>query len=138
MANNPRTLPSAYSFSVSWYPYLFSRFKGYEPRTWAAVEKILSTHYKNAPDGIPGNDDTGTMSAWAVFSMLGIYPDCPAEPTFTLVRPTFPKAVVTLPDGRQLTITRTPGAKRATVGGKSQGYRISHSALLNTTSISWK
>ena len=121
------------------YPYLFSRFKGYEPRTWAAVEMILSTNYKNAPDGIPGNDDTGTMSAWAVFSMLGIYPDCPAEPDFTLTRPTFPKAVVTLPDGRQLTITKASAqARKAQVDGKNKGYRISHADLLGTRSIAWR
>ena len=71
------------------YPYLFSRFKGEEKRTWKEVEGILTRHYKNAPDGIPGNDDTGTMSAWAVFSMLGFYPDCPADPAYTLTRPTF-------------------------------------------------
>jgi putative alpha-1,2-mannosidase len=121
------------------YPFLFSRFKGYEAHTWAAVEKILSNNYKNAPDGIPGNDDTGTMSAWAVFSMLGIYPDCPGEPAFTLTRPTFPKAVVTLPDGRELTITKTSAqAQKAQVDGKNKGYRISHEALLGTRSIAWR
>jgi len=121
------------------YAYLFSRFKGYEPRTWAAVEKILSTHYKNAPDGIPGNDDTGTMSAWAVFSMLGIYPDCPGEPDFTLTRPTFPKAVVTLPGGQELTITKASAqARKAQVDGKNKGYRISHQDLLDTRNIAWR
>ena len=121
------------------YPYLFSRFKGQEKRTWAAVERILATHYKNAPDGIPGNDDTGTMSAWAVFSMLGFYPDCPGEPYFTLTRPSFPKAVITLPDGQTVTLTRS-GAKasRVTVDGRNKGYRISHQDLLRSKSIVWK
>ena len=31
----------------------------------------LQKYFKNAPDGIPGNDDTGTMSAWAIFNMMG-------------------------------------------------------------------
>ena len=53
------------------YPYLFSRFKGEEWRTWKLTSELLAEHFKDAPDGIPGNDDTGTMSAWAVFSMLG-------------------------------------------------------------------
>ena len=121
------------------YAYLFSHFKGYEPRTWTAVEKILRENYKNAPDGIPGNDDTGTMSAWAVFSMLGFYPDCPGHPDFTLTRPTFPKAVVTLPDGSRITITRASAkASKASVDGKARGYRIFHTDLLKTRSISWK
>ena len=121
------------------YPYLFSRFKGEEKRTWTAVENILARHYKNAPDGIPGNDDTGTMSAWAVFSMLGFYPDCPGEPYFTLTRPSFSKAVITLPDGQTVTLTRS-GAKasRVTVDGRNKGYRISHQDLLRSKSIVWK
>ena len=121
------------------YPYLFSRFKGEEKRTWAAVEGILAKNYKNAPDGIPGNDDTGTMSAWAVFSMLGFYPDCPGEPYFTLTRPTFPKAVVVLPDGKELTISRSSaGATRARIDGRNKGYRISHSDLTAASSIVWR
>ena len=121
------------------YPYLFSRFKGYEKHTWETVETILAKNYKNAPDGIPGNDDTGTMSAWAVFSMLGFYPDCPGEPAFTLTRPTFPKAVITLPDGRELTITRTGSkASRALVDGRNKGYRISHTELTGSRNIVWK
>ena len=121
------------------YPYLFSRFKGYEKYTWEQVEKILKDHYKNAPDGIPGNDDTGTMSAWAVFSMLGFYPDCPADPSFTLTRPTFPKAVVTLPDGHTLTVTRTSAqASRALVDGRGKGYRLSHQDFLSASTVMWK
>ena len=121
------------------YPYLFSRFKGYEKHTWEAVETILANNYKNAPDGIPGNDDTGTMSAWAVFSMLGFYPDCPGEPYFTLTRPTFPKAVVVLPEGKELTISRSSaGATRARIDGRNKGYRISHSDLTAASSIVWR
>ena len=121
------------------YPYLFSRFKGEEKRTWKAVEAILAQNYKNAPDGIPGNDDTGTMSAWAVFSMLGFYPDCPADPAYTLTRPTFSKAVVTLPDGHELVITRAkPSASRVRVDGRSLGFRISHDTLTGAGTIQWK
>ena len=121
------------------YPYLFSRFKGEEKRTWTAVENILARHYKNAPDGIPGNDDTGTMSAWAVFSMLGFYPDCPGEPYFTLTRPSFPKAVITLPGGAELVVSRSSvQAARALVDGRNKGYRISHQDLLRSKSIVWK
>ncbi|MBQ7709666.1 MAG: GH92 family glycosyl hydrolase [Bacteroidales bacterium] len=120
------------------YPYLFSRFKGYEKRTWEQVDNILAKHYKNAPDGIPGNDDTGTMSAWAVFSMLGFYPDCPGEPSFTLTRPTFTKACITLPDGSSLTVSRSAKPSRALVGGKNAGFRISHSDLLKAGTIMWK
>lgn len=36
--------------------------------------QLLERHYTNAPDGLPGNDDFGTMSAWALFALLGFYP----------------------------------------------------------------
>jgi len=120
------------------YPYLFSRFKGYEKLTWKWVDSILADNYRNAPDGIPGNDDTGTMSAWAVFSMLGFYPDCPADPFYTLTRPVFDKASIELPDGHKLQIFRSKKPSKAVVDGRSKGYRISHKELLGAKSISWK
>ena len=71
------------------YPFLFSRFKGEEHRTEKTVAALLKKYYTTRPDGIPGNDDTGVMSAWAVFSMIGMYPDCPGEPQYTLSPPVF-------------------------------------------------
>lgn len=71
------------------YPFLFSRFKGEEHRTAQTVAALLKMYYTTRPDGIPGNDDTGVMSAWAVFSMIGMYPDCPGEPQYTLFSPVF-------------------------------------------------
>ncbi len=34
----------------------------------------MSTRYSGLPDGLPGNDDYGTMSAWYMFAALGFYP----------------------------------------------------------------
>ena len=42
------------------------------------------------------NDDTGTMSAWAIFSMMGLYPDCPGVPEYTLTTPTFDEVTIKL------------------------------------------
>ena len=78
------------------YPYLFSYFKGEEWRTAKIVSELLDKHYTTRPDGIPGNDDTGTMSAWAVFSMMGFYPDCPGDPSYTLTVPRFDRIAITL------------------------------------------
>ena len=54
------------------YPYLFSYFKGEAWRTQKLVRQLLKDCYHNAPNGVPGNEDTGTMSAWAIFSMSGL------------------------------------------------------------------
>lgn len=78
------------------YPYLFNYVKGDEWRTQQTVSELLQKHFKNSPDGLPGNDDTGTMSAWAVFSMMGIYPVSPADPMYALTSPVFDKVTLHL------------------------------------------
>ena len=122
------------------YAYLFSRIKGEEWRTQKEIKNILDNHYRNAPDGIPGNDDTGTMSAWAVFSMMGIYPDCPGEPTYTITTPVFDKVTIT-PPGKEITIEcdrPTPDCHfidGIEVSGKQSGYRITHKQLTDNANI---
>ena len=108
------------------YPYLFSYFKGEEWRTAKIVSELLDKHYTTRPDGIPGNDDTGTMSAWAVFSMMGFYPDCPGNPSYTLTTPRFDRVEITLDprfcDGRdRLVITK----------GRHMKGRVSHNDLIH-------
>ena len=125
------------------YAYLFSRFKGEEWRTQKEVKNILDNHYKNAPDGIPGNDDTGTMSAWAVFSMMGIYPDCPGEPTYTLTTPVFDRVTITTPQGVIEIECKRPTADshyidNISLNGKACGYRITHKQLLDNANIEYK
>ncbi len=122
------------------YPYIFSRFKGEEWRTQQEVQKLIAKYYTDKPDGIPGNDDTGTMSAWVVFSMLGLYPDCPGDPSYTLTTPTFTKATLHLdpkyyPNGDIVIETdRTSPSqlyiKSMTLNGKTlNSYRLSHQQL---------
>lgn len=120
------------------YPYLFSRFKGEEWRTQKEVKRLLNKYYTNTPDGIPGNDDTGTMSAWALFSMMGIYPDCPAEPFYTLTTPTFDRVNISTPQGH-ITIEKeshTEGCHyidRIMLNGKNTNrYRLHHNEILGS------
>ena len=108
------------------YPYLFSYFKGEEWRTAKIVSELLDKHYTTAPAGLPGNDDTGTMSAWAVFSMMGFYPDCPGDPSYTLTTPRFDRIEITLDprfcDGHdRLVITK----------GRHMKGRVSHNDLIH-------
>ncbi len=122
------------------YPYLFSRFKGEEWRTQKEVKRLLDNYYSDQPDGIPGNDDTGTMSAWAVFSMMGIYPDCPGEPYYTITSPTFDKITISTPKGNITIKTKrdTPDShyiKSIYLNGKKHGFRISHKELIEEGEI---
>ena len=128
------------------YPYLFSYFKGEEWRTQKLVKELLAKYFKAAPDGIPGNDDTGTMSAWAIFSMLGFYPDCPGLPEYTLTAPTFDKVTIQLdtryyPQKELIITTVRPTSdanyiKGIKVGGKAyKGFRISHDQWVNAGQV---
>lgn len=120
------------------YPYLFSYFSGEEWRTQKLVKELLAKHFTTRPDGIPGNDDTGTMSAWAVFSMMGFYPDCPGVPTYTLTTPTFDRIIISLDatiHGRKELIIEKEGnsenyIRSILLNGKKTGYRITHDELL--------
>ena len=123
------------------YPYLFSYFNGDEWRTQKTVTELLKKYYTTRPDGIPGNEDTGTMSAWAIFSMIGLYPDNPGDPSYTLTTPVFDKVTLHLdpkfyPNG-DITIEtdRTSPSqqyiKSITIGGKKlNGFRIAHRQLM--------
>lgn len=126
------------------YPYLFSRFAGEEWRTQKEVNRLLGKYFTTNADGIPGNDDTGTMSAWAVFSMMGFYPDCPGEPYYTLTSPVFDSVEIDTPQGT-ITINadrESPDAiyiDSMQLGGKPlKRYRISHDELMNGKSLDFK
>ena len=127
------------------YPYLFSYFKGEEWHTQKLVKELLAKYFTTKPDGIPGNDDAGTMSAWAIFSMMGLYPDCPGVPEYTLTLPTFDKVTIKLDPKYhgtdQLVIeVANPDApsdyvKSIEMGGKKCGYRINHNDLLKAGTL---
>lgn len=78
------------------YAYLFTYFPKEAWRTQRLVKELLEKYYHNSPSGIPGNDDTGAMSAWAIYSMLGFYPDCPGSTSYALTTPVFDKVTIHL------------------------------------------
>ena len=130
------------------YPFLFSYIKGEEWRTQKMVRELIDRHFKNSPDGLPGNDDTGTMSTWAVFSMMGFYPDNATDASYTLTSPVFDKITISLNpdyyDKKELMIETKRSSndalyiKSATVDGKKwEGYRISHKDLVNAEKITF-
>ncbi|MDN3595428.1 GH92 family glycosyl hydrolase [Zunongwangia endophytica] len=78
------------------YGYLYNFISGKEYKASQRIHQLINKYWKNTPGGIPGNDDTGTMSAWIIYSMMGIYPITPAEPVYTFVTPTFDKITLHL------------------------------------------
>ena len=76
-------------------PFVFD-FSGKPWVSQRVVRRVLQENYFDAPDGIPGNDDCGAMSSWAVLNMMGIYSVDPASLAWELSGPTFSKIVIHL------------------------------------------
>ena len=127
------------------YPYLFSYFKGEEWRTQKLVKELLAKHYTTKPNGLPGNEDTGTMSSWAIFSMMGFYPDCPGVPEYTLTTPPFDKITIKLDPaywGTDKLVIRKEGGDgyidQIRLGGKKYSkYRLTHEDLIHAGEITF-
>ena len=124
------------------YPYLFSYFKGEEWRTQEQTRRLLDKHFTSKPNGIPGNDDAGTLSTWAIFNMIGFYPDCPGKPEYTFTTPVFDKVTIKLsPEWYQeseLVIETNRQSDddlyidKIKVGGKNYNkFRITHDELIH-------
>jgi len=78
------------------YPFLFNYIPGEEWRTQKTVDQLIQKYYKNSPDGLPGNDDTGALSCWLLYSMLGIYPHCPGDMDYAITTPAFEEIEIEL------------------------------------------
>lgn len=77
-------------------------------KPWEAQEKVRAVMlncFRNQPDGIPGDDDCGAMSAWYVFTALGMYPEIPGIGGVAVLSPLFPKTTIHLPDGHKIVLT---------------------------------
>jgi predicted alpha-1,2-mannosidase len=110
--------------------YLLS-VAGRRDRTKYWVHRVLGELY--SPDIFPGDEDTGSMSAWYILGCLGIFSPCPGRSDWTLGSPLFPKASITFPDGRTIQIesrnsSATVGAVHGvTVNGKPlEGNLLPH------------
>lgn len=79
-------------------PWLYD-FAGQPAKTQQLVHQVLNQIWTNAPNGIPGNDDLGEMSSWAVFAFMGLYPEIPGRAELVLGSPTFPSITVHRPAG---------------------------------------
>lgn len=95
-------------------PYEFN-FSGKPWETQRVVRRVLRENYPDTPDGIPGNDDCGEMSSWAVLSMMGFYSVDPASLAYELSSPVFTKVVIHLRapyKGKTFTIETSPDPEK--------------------------
>lgn len=81
------------------YPYLFTFVDGEASNTQREVRRAMERYFTPEPNGLPGNDDAGTLSAWLVFSAIGFYPVQPGIPEYRLGSPLFERVVLHLTKG---------------------------------------
>ncbi|WP_210516010.1 GH92 family glycosyl hydrolase [Hymenobacter terricola] len=86
--------------------YLFTH-AGRPDKTQFYARKALANFSARA-DGLPGNDDSGTTSAWLVWAMLGLYPNA-GQDFYYLGSPTFTKATIRLGNGK-LVVIKAPAS----------------------------
>src|SRR5262249_4086128 len=73
----------------------------------ATVRRALTTLFHPWPAGLPGDDDLGAVSAWYVWSSLGLYPAIPGVGGLVITAPLF--SSVTLHGGRRSISIATTG-----------------------------
>ena len=103
-AGNEPDLLAPWLFSLAGRPDLTAKYT-----RWA-----LDTYYTTEPDGIPGNDDFGTMSSWAVWGWLGFYPLTGTD-TYMIGSPRFPHVNLKPQGGGPTIDIRAHGAGKAAV-----------------------
>lgn len=84
--------------------YLYNEI-GQHWKTQKTVRQILNSQYSTEPNGYCGNEDCGQMSAWLVFSAMGLYPVNPADGIYSLTSPLLEKASIHLDNGKEFTIS---------------------------------
>ena len=107
-------------------PFLYD-YTGQPWKTQGLVRGLQGL-YRPTPDGLPGNDDLGTMSAWYVWSALGFYPETAGAPLYVIGSPVFTSARIEVPGG-VFTIS-APGASLA--GKYVQSASLNGASLART------
>ena len=112
----------------------------YVGQPWKAqsrLRQVMTLLYQAAPDGFCGDEDTGQMSAWYVFSALGFYPVCPGDVNYIIGSPLFDKAALKLGNGKTFVISaanngpQEPYIQSATLNGeKFDRTFLSHDEIL--------
>ena len=80
-------------------------------RTQELVDSVLYSQYRNAPDGLSGNEDCGQRSAWYILNAMGFYQVCPGEPVYSIGRPLFEEVIIHLPGQKDFVIRTKNNSK---------------------------
>lgn len=84
-------------------PYLYS-YAGAPWKTQYWVRQIMNRLYNSGPQGFPGDEDQGGMSAWYVLSAMGLYAVTPGTDQYVIGSPLFGRMTLTTEDGHQFVV----------------------------------
>jgi predicted alpha-1,2-mannosidase len=84
-------------------PYLYNHTDA-AWKTAPLARDIGDRLYRDAPDGYAGDEDTGSLGSWYVFTALGLYPIAPGVPTYALGAPRFARAELRFGNGNRLIV----------------------------------
>ena len=110
-------------------PFLYVH-AGRPDRTADSVRRIAGTQYGAGRHGLPGNDDSGTLSAWYVWAGIGLYPNA-GQAYYYIGSPLFERSTIRLGGGRRFTVS-APGASdsnRYVVGARLDGRPLARAFL---------
>ena len=122
-------------------PYLYNYF-GAPWKTQQRTRFLLDVWYKDNIFGIPGDEDGGGMTAFVVFTSMGLYPVTPGLPFYTITSPVFEETTINLTNGKKFTVL-AKGASRtkkyiqkALINGKEiDSPFISHKQIMEGGSL---
>jgi len=92
------------------YAYLYD--SGQPWKTQAKVREILAQAYSNTPSGMLGNEDCGQMSAWYIFSAIGLYPVNPVSGDHMIGSPLFQQVRLHLGNGKTFVISAPANSEK--------------------------
>jgi predicted alpha-1,2-mannosidase len=111
---------------------------GHPEKAAQKIKMVVDSMYKLGPDGLIGNDDCGQMSAWLVWTALGMYPMNPASGEYVFGYPLVKDATIQLSNKKtlqlkvhQLQKKTAPQIIKVWLNGKPVSGSISHKQLLS-------
>lgn len=106
---------------------------GKPERTSERVLEIIRNNYNTSRTGIPGNDDSGAMSSWLAFHMMGLYPNA-GHNYYLLHEPILQSLTLHLPNGKDLSIrsikSKDKQARVSFNGENLPDWRITHQQMM--------
>ena len=76
---------------------------GKPDKTARQVLQIIADHFDDTPGGLPGNDDSGAMSAWLAFHQTGLYPVAGTD-RYVVHTPVFKRSELRLSNGKRFIV----------------------------------